>query len=63
MAYASIADVAILPLQDVLEMDERARMNTPATTDGNWQWRFDASAINEGIEQTLASWVSTFNRG
>lgn len=39
-AYASVARLAIVPLQDVLELDGEHRMNTPGTTVGNWQWRF-----------------------
>lgn len=39
-AYASVARLAIVPLQDVLELGSEHRMNTPGTTVGNWQWRF-----------------------
>jgi 4-alpha-glucanotransferase len=39
-AYASVARLAIVPLQDVLELGGEHRMNTPGTTSGNWQWRF-----------------------
>ena len=40
--YASPSDTVIVPLQDVLGLDNRARMNTPATTKGNWRWRITA---------------------
>ena len=36
---ASDADVAIVPLQDVLELGDEARMNVPGVADGNWSWR------------------------
>lgn len=36
----SVADTAVIPLQDVLGLGTAARMNTPGTTAGNWQWRF-----------------------
>ncbi|WP_127477693.1 4-alpha-glucanotransferase [Sulfurivermis fontis] len=39
-AYASVARLAIVPLQDVLELGGEHRMNTPGTTVGNWRWRF-----------------------
>ncbi len=39
-ALASVAKMAVLPLQDLLGLDSRARMNTPATTTGNWSWSF-----------------------
>jgi 4-alpha-glucanotransferase len=37
---ASVADVAIVPLQDVLGLGSEARMNLPATTGRNWSWRY-----------------------
>ena len=36
---ASIADTAIIPVQDILGLGSDARMNRPATTGGNWRWR------------------------
>ncbi|WP_414026940.1 4-alpha-glucanotransferase [Cyanobium sp. ATX-6F1] len=39
LALASSADLAIVPLQDLLLLDDGARFNTPGTTTGNWQWR------------------------
>jgi 4-alpha-glucanotransferase len=44
-ALASVADTAIIPLQDVLGLDSSARMNTPASTSGNWAWRFGRDAL------------------
>jgi 4-alpha-glucanotransferase len=38
-AMTSVADVAIIPMQDVLGLGSEARMNTPSHTDGNWEWR------------------------
>ncbi|NWG75803.1 MAG: 4-alpha-glucanotransferase, partial [Rubrivivax sp.] len=40
-ASNSVADLAIFPLQDVLGLDARHRMNVPGRIDGNWGWRFD----------------------
>lgn len=40
-ALASVADLAIVPLQDLLALDATHRMNTPGTTEGNWLWRFE----------------------
>jgi 4-alpha-glucanotransferase len=40
VALASVARLAVLPMQDLLGLDSRARMNTPATTSGNWSWSF-----------------------
>ena len=38
-AYASDSRFAIIPMQDVLKLDSRARMNTPGTVGTNWGWR------------------------
>lgn len=39
LAYGSVARLAILPMQDVLGLDGGARMNRPASVNGNWEWR------------------------
>jgi 4-alpha-glucanotransferase len=39
LALSSVADLAIAPLQDLLELDTSHRMNTPGTAEGNWTWR------------------------
>lgn len=39
MALSSPAELAVIPVQDVLELDSTARMNTPATIHGNWSFR------------------------
>jgi 4-alpha-glucanotransferase len=43
LALASSADLAVVPLQDLLELDDRARFNTPGTSAGNWTWRLEQS--------------------
>jgi len=45
VAWASRAALSIAPLQDVLGLGTEARMNLPGTEQGNWQWRFDTSAL------------------
>ena len=40
-ALGSVAELAILPLQDLLGLGSEARMNTPGTTSGNWRWSFE----------------------
>lgn len=39
-AHSTKAHTAIIPLQDILQLDGQARFNVPGTIDGNWQWRF-----------------------
>lgn len=40
VAYASVANIVIIPMQDILKLGTEARMNFPSTTGGNWSWRF-----------------------
>ncbi len=40
LAFSSVADTAIVPLQDILGLDTGARMNMPGRAEGNWRWRF-----------------------
>lgn len=50
-AYASVADIVIFQMQDILELDNSARMNLPSTVGTNWKWRmlpgqFTAKEVN-----------------
>lgn len=40
LAYSSVADIVIIPMQDILNLDGEARMNFPGKLGGNWNWRF-----------------------
>jgi 4-alpha-glucanotransferase len=42
----STADVAVIPMQDVLSLGSEGRMNTPGSTEGNWCWRFAAGDLD-----------------
>ncbi len=44
---------AIAPLQDLLDLPASARMNTPGTTQGNWQWRATPGEIGPAVEQRM----------
>ena len=48
-AYASIAALAIVPMQDLLARDSGARMNTPGSVIGNWRWRFEWEDVPEDL--------------
>jgi len=45
MALETKANLAIIPMQDILGLDTTHRMNTPGTTEGNWHWRFAWSQL------------------
>ncbi len=62
LALKSSARLAIIPLQDILGLDGKARMNTPATTKGNWQWRFSSKALNDKLAKKLRALIQTFQR-
>ena len=51
-ACQSPADMAILPMQDLLELGSTHRMNTPGTTDGNWRWRFRWKDLPDGLTRS-----------
>ena len=62
MAWASCAKMAVIPLQDLLELDERARMNTPGTALGNWDWRFQWKQIRPKYKRRLMKLTEKYNR-
>jgi len=43
LGWASVADLAMAPLQDLLGLGSAARLNTPGTSSGNWEWRAPAN--------------------
>jgi 4-alpha-glucanotransferase len=59
---ASPANMAIVPWQDFLGLDSRHRMNTPGTTDGNWQWRFSWEQVPANLPRRIQALVSSNNR-
>jgi 4-alpha-glucanotransferase len=61
-ACASVADLAIHPLQDVLGLGSEARMNFPGKPSGYWQWRFDWPQIEPRHHQLLASFCTLYGR-
>lgn len=62
MAYRSVADLAILPLQDVLGLGSEARMNTPGKLGNNWSWRLVAGAILPAYREKLRDMAETYGR-
>ncbi len=62
MAYASVARIAILPVQDILGLDAEARMNTPGNTHGNWKWRLRKKQLTAQVESMLREWVWVYDR-
>jgi 4-alpha-glucanotransferase len=61
-AYMSVSKLAIIPIQDILNLDASARMNTPATPGDNWQWRMEKNQLTDSIEKKLNRWCFYFGR-
>jgi 4-alpha-glucanotransferase len=59
---ASVADVAIMPLQDVLGLGSEARMNLPGKVSGNWKWRYRPGALRSELSDRLKSLVTLYER-
>jgi len=60
--FASVANTAIVPLQDVLGLGTEARMNLPNSTDGNWSWRYRSGALTEEIAERLKKLTLLYGR-
>jgi 4-alpha-glucanotransferase len=62
LAFSSVADTAIIPLQDILGLDASARMNLPGTGEGNWRWRFRSGQIDRKARERLAELTAVYSR-
>ncbi len=61
-ALASCANLAIIPLQDILSLPAAARMNVPGTATGNWQWRFKTEDLTAEIQTRLKNLSQLYGR-
>lgn len=61
-ALASVADTAIVPVQDVLGLGSSARMNTPGSTRGNWAWRLGPRQLRAKHARRLRELVHLYGR-
>ena len=62
-AFSTNARIAIAPLQDYLGLGSEARLNTPGTSAGNWQWRVVDSQLSPKLCDNIASIVEASKRG
>ncbi|MFO7272478.1 MAG: 4-alpha-glucanotransferase, partial [Sphaerobacter thermophilus] len=62
LAFMSVASIAVVPLQDVLELGSEARMNVPGTASGNWRWRVREDALTRERAHRLASLTEIYGR-
>ena len=61
-ALSSTANLAMIPMQDILELGSSDRMNIPGTCEGNWKWRFEWNQLTEELAGRLARLVKLFDR-
>lgn len=54
--------IAIYSMQDLLSLDNRARMNVPSTVGGNWQWRMTEDQLTPQVKEFLSSLTETYFR-
>jgi 4-alpha-glucanotransferase len=62
IAYSSVADIVILPMQDVLELPGYARMNHPSGSHKNWKWRMLPGQFKKKKINRLRKWVKLYDR-
>ena len=61
-AYASVSELAVIPMQDILSLGGEARMNRPATLGGNWEWRMKPGAFSKARQKRLAELAKLYGR-
>jgi 4-alpha-glucanotransferase len=62
LALSSIANQAIIPLQDILGLGNEARMNFPSTPEGNWEWRYQPQLLREELGDRLKNLTKLYGR-
>jgi 4-alpha-glucanotransferase len=65
-AYASVANLAVIPMQDLLSLDSAARFNTPGKSQGNWTWRYrpeQLQSLQGGTAAYLRELAELYGRG
>ena len=61
-AMASVADLAVIPIQDYLCLGNEARMNAPATLGNNWKWRLSKGQLTEDVLGSMLALTRLYGR-
>lgn len=61
-ALASVGRMAVIPMQDFLELDGGHRMNMPGTTDKNWVWKFSWDQVEPALADRIRQLLATYHR-
>jgi 4-alpha-glucanotransferase len=62
LAFESVAELAITPLQDMLRLGSEARMNTPGTVEHNWGWRLRPKMLTPGLAGGVRTLTAAYGR-
>jgi 4-alpha-glucanotransferase len=62
LLFSSVAQVAVMPMQDVLGLGSESRMNKPGVAGGNWSWRMSRAAFTEECQQRLRDLAEVYER-
>ncbi|GAA4469634.1 hypothetical protein GCM10023093_29410 [Nemorincola caseinilytica] len=62
IAYASVAKMAIIPIQDILGLGSKARINTPGSSEGNWVFRLMPGMLTAKVRKMLRQMAVRYNR-
>jgi 4-alpha-glucanotransferase len=62
LAWASVAEIAICPLQDLLGLGSEGRMNYPGRPGGNWTWRFRGEDLRPDLAERMLDLTGTYGR-
>ena len=61
-AMASVSNLCVIPMQDILNLDGKARMNIPGTPEGNWRWRMGKGAFSIEICEKMKQMSKIYAR-
>ena len=59
---SSVSDTAIIPMQDYLELGDKARINIPSTLGDNWKWRMKKDSFSKDLVEKMNLWATTYFR-
>ncbi len=61
-AYRSVANLCVIPLVDYLCKGREARLNTPGTAEGNWEWRLTPNFLSDDLARSIRLLAETYSR-
>ncbi len=62
LVMSSVAEMVIIPMQDILGLGEKARMNLPASSNGNWEWRLTPEQLSPSLIRKLSEMTRIYGR-